>query len=213
MKSLVKIAVVVAVLAVFVYLFLRTAQDARSQPYVVEQASLQGWTIAVEPDGGPSSPLIVARPPQELSAGIFRQVFARMMESMRGSTEAAVPLVLRGEYEMSLAASFTPEELAGMARSAGLDGGALEPSCVALRRISQPGVTRQLYFIVFESPAFARFREQIGREVAATPAAVPFDPASLAPVMIVAASDTAFDSWLPIGANAHADCVAPIEIQ
>lgn len=213
MKLLLKIAVVVAVLAGFVYLFLRTAHDARSQSYVIERAHLQGWTISVESADGPSSPLVVARPSQELSAGIFRQVFARMMESMRGSTEAAVPLVLRGEYEMSLAASFTPEELADIARTAGLDRATLVPSCVAIRRISQPGVTRQLYFILFDSPAFTQFREQIGSAAANMPSAMPFDPSALAPVMIVAASDAAFDSWLPIGPEARADCIAPVQIE
>lgn len=212
MKWLVRIGIVLVVLAVFVYLFIRTAHDARSEPYTVEGRHLQTWAVVVEPAGGSSSPVLVVRPSQELSGGLFRQIFSRMMESLRGSTDASVPLVLRGEYEMSLAARYTLEELADLARAAGLEDNALTPQCVAVRRISQPGLTRQLYYVLFDSPAFIRFREQIAQGTRGVPGAIAFDPNSLAPIMIVAATDASFDTWLPIGADATDDCIAPIEV-
>lgn len=212
MKWLVRIGIVLAVLTVFVYLFIRTAHDARSEPYTVERPHLQTWTVVVEPAGGTSSPILVVRPSQELSSGLFRQIFSRMMESLRGSTDTSVPLVLRSEYEMSLAARYTLEELADIARASGLEDGTLAPRCVAVKRISQPDVTRQLYYVVFDSPAFVRFREQIAQGLPRAPGAIAFDSAALSPIMIVAATDAAFDSWLPIGADAISDCIAPIAI-
>ena len=87
------------------------------------------------------------------------------------------------------------------------------PRCLAYRRVSEPGVTRQLYFVLFDAAAFERFREQI----AALPAssAVPasaFDPAALSPVLIIGASDSAFNRWLPLRADPKTDCLAPITI-
>lgn len=210
MKVLIRIVIALLVVAGFSWLFLRTARDTRSEPYLVDRTHLQRWTIQIEPEGGSSSPMLVARPPQELSAGLFQQIFSRMMESMRGSTGAGVPLILRGEYELSLAGSQTPQSLVELARAAGLEGADLTPRCMAVRRISQPGLTRQLYYVLFDSPAFQRFRDEVARASNGT-AAIPFDPAALAPIMIVAATDAAFDSWLPIGANASADCIAPVE--
>lgn len=212
MKLLAKIAAVVVILAGFAWLFVRTAQDARSEAYVVSRQHLQGWTLAIEPAADTSSPLLVARPPQELSAGLFQQMFARMMESMHGSTAANVPLILRGEYELSLAGSLTPDALLELARAAGLDRDAFAPNCVAVKRISQPGLTRQLYYVLFDSPAFGRFRDQVARATKPSAAAVAFDPVALAPIMIVGASDAAFDSWLPIGPGASDNCIAPLDV-
>jgi hypothetical protein len=72
-------------------------------------------------------------------------------------------------------------------------------------------VTRQLYFVVFNAPAFGRFREQIGalRDGGAVSSA-DFDPAALSPVLIIAASEPTVGRWLPLRANVDIDCVAPI---
>lgn len=211
MKLLVKIVVVLVVAAGFAWLFLRTAHDARSEPYTVSQQHLRGWTVDVEAGTSPTSPLLVLRPPQELSGAVFQQIFSRNMESLRGSSDAGVPLILRGEYELSLAATHTVEALAESARAAGLEREPFVPACVALKRVSEPGLTRQLYYIRFDAPAFASFRTRIARETQATPGIVPFDAAALSPVLIVAATDTSFDNWLPIGADAAGDCIAPVE--
>ena len=78
-----------------------------------------------------------------------------------------------------------------------------------MRRISQPGMTRQMYFVVFDAPAVVAFRQQLARDARTTPGGATFDPAVLSPVLIVAATDADFDPWLPIQAT-EADCVAPI---
>lgn len=212
MKLLRKIVVVLVVLAGFFYLFLRTAHDSRSEPYVVERQHLAPWTLAIETAGGPTSPLLVVRPPQEFAGRLFSQIFARMMESLRGSAVAGVPIILRDEYELAVAARYTPEALLEAARAAGLEADALQPRCVALRRISTPGMTRQMYYVLFDSPAFVRFREQIGQSLQGIATAGTFNPEALAPVLIVAATDAGFDDWLPISAETADDCKAPVSV-
>jgi hypothetical protein len=212
MKLILKLAIGVAVAGGLAYLFVRTASDTRSEPYQVQQHQLRGWTLSLETSGGASSPLLVLRPPQELGGDLFRQVFSRMMESMKGSAAADVPIVLRQEYEMSLASVYTPAELFDAARLAGLESAVFAPRCVAVRRISEPGLTRQLYFVLFDAPAFVQFREELRRGLGNSPSSVMFDPAGLSPVLIVGASDAAFDRWLPLRASADADCVASISV-
>lgn len=212
MKLLVKIVVVLSVLAGFFYLFIRTAHDARSEPYTVARQHLSNWTLSVEPASARTAAVLVLRPPQELAGGLFSQIFSRMMESLRGAVDTGVPLVLREEYEMALASRFTPDALLEAARAAGLESTPFQPECLAVRRVSQPGMTRQMYYVLFDAPAFVRFREALGRDLEGSPVAGAFNPAALSPVLIVAATEASFDSWLPIGSDAAKDCVAPIAL-
>jgi hypothetical protein len=211
MKLLIKLVVVVAVLSGFLYLFLHTAKDVRSEPYTTQRQHLQPWTLSIETATRSTSPMLVVRPPQEFAGGLFSQVFQRMMESMKGTSGGGMPLVLRDEYELALAGRFTPEALLEAARAAGIESSTMTPVCVAVRRISEPGLTRQMYFVIFDAPAVVAFRQQLAKELQAAPTAV-FDPAALSPVMIIGGSDAEFDRWLPIRADADVDCVAPITI-
>jgi hypothetical protein len=210
-RSLVKVALIIVVLAGLGFLFVRSAQNTRSESYTVDRNLLRNWTVAFEPATSPTAPALVLRPPAELASGLFRQVFSRTMESLSGPTAPAIPLLLQGEFDRALAGRVTPDTLVAAARNAGLDSGGLVPRCLAYRRVSEPGVNRQLYFVLFDAPAFERFREQI----AALPggSAVPasaFDPAALSPVLIIGASDSAFNRWLPLRADPKTDCLAPI---
>jgi hypothetical protein len=82
-----------------------------------------------------------------------------------------------------------------------------------LRRVSAPGVTRELYFVLVNAPAFARFREQItALGEGGAPSRATYDPDALSPVLFVAASDAAFNRWLPLRADPENDCIAPIAI-
>jgi hypothetical protein len=209
---LIKIAAVLAVVGGFSYLFLRSVQNARSEPYVVERQYLESWRLVLQTPGAAASPMLVMQPPLQFGSGLFDQIFSRMMESLKGATGGGVPVILRGEYERSLAGRYTPEALLDAARAAGIESSAFTPQCVAVRRISEPGVTRQVFFVIFEWPAVAQFREQIARDIQAVPMAGAFRPTSLSPIMIIAATDADFARWLPISARAPDDCVAPIEI-
>jgi hypothetical protein len=212
MRLLIKIAVAAALLAGFFVLFLRTARDVRSEPYVVGRETLASWTLALETPARSTSPILVVRPPQAFGSTLFSQVFQRMMESLKGTTSSSVPLVLRDEYELALASRYTPEALLDAARSAGVESGALSPVCLAMRRDSQPGLTRTVYFVIFDAPSVEAFRRQLADEIAGTPTAAIFAADALSPVLIVGSSDEALDAWLPLRADRAADCVAPISV-
>lgn len=205
-SGLPRMAIALAAIAVLGYLFIHSLGTARSEPYTVERAHLGKWTLVLEPAEGPNAPLLSARTGHELVASLFRQLFNRAMESMNTPATSSIPIVLHGEFDRGLAGRMTPGELLAAAREAGLESTSHEPRCLAHRRISEPGMTRQIYFAIVESPSIAGFRERLARTGDAA-----FDAAALTPVMFVGASDPVFHRWLPIRAE-DADCVAPIQI-
>ena len=211
-RIVLKVVIVLAALVGFFYLFLRSAASVRSEPYVIERAYTQPWTLDIDTRAAGGGAILVARPPQDFGGRLFTQVFTRMMESLSGTVKAGVPLVMGGEYDQALARHWTPQALLDAARSAGLGADAFTPVCVAVRRISEPGRTRQLYFVIFESPAFVEFRARLGQGLDERPVSG-FDPASLSPVLILGSTEADFDRWLPIAAIAERDCVAPIVVK
>lgn len=204
---LLKIAIAMAAIAVLGYLFIYSLESTRSEPYTVERASLEGWTLVLEPAGGPNSPLLSVRMGLEAVTDLNRQLFNRAMESITTPPTASIPIVLRGEFERGLAGRITPAALLAAGREVGLESASHEPRCLAHRRISEPAMTRQVYFAIVASPAITSFRERLARSSEAA-----FDAAALTPVMFVGASDAAFHRWLPIRAG-EADCIAPIQIK
>jgi hypothetical protein len=139
--------------------------------------------------------------------GLFRQVFARFMESMTMSTTAAIPVLLKGEYDRALAGRVTPDALLAEARSAGLEAEAIEPKCIGQRRRSEPGAIHQLYFAIFDAPAILKFRQGLHRSSAADA----FDPAAQSPVLFISTVGQPF-TWLPMRAQ-DVDCVARIVVE
>jgi hypothetical protein len=211
-KSLVKVALLVAVAAGLGFLFIRSAQSTRSEPYTIGRELLRNWTVAFEPASSATAPALVLRPQPELGSSLFRQVFSRTMESLSGPTTPAIPLVLKGEFDRAFAGKITPEALVAAAQNAGLDSGTFVPRCLAYRRVSEPGTTRQLYFVLFDAPVFERFREQIASLPDGRVPTDTFDPAALSPVLFIGASDSAFNRWLPLRADQSTDCLAPITV-
>ena len=212
MRLLLKIVVALAVIAVLGWLFIRSAQNVRSEPYEIARARLSGWTLAIDPAPETSGVLVGLQPDKMTAATLFSQVFSRTGESLSGPVPAAIPLVLQREFTRAAAGSLTPDALLAAARAAGLDASAFEPRCMAHRRISEPGITRQLYFIRFDWPAFAAFRRQAAEQMRAAGGAG-LDPATLTPLMIVAGTDAAFGRWLPLSAESANDCLAPVAIK
>lgn len=200
---LIKVVVVLLLLAGVGLLFVRSAQDSRAQPYQVSSRHLAGWTLAVDTAADAPGSVVSLRPPPELPMNLFRQLFSRQMESMSTPMAPGIPLALRQELPSTLSA----EQVLAMARSAGLEGAALTPECVGYRRVSAMGATRQLYYIVFNVSGFDAFRKALAQQ--AGPA---FDPAGLSPVMMMAAQPD-FYGWMPIGADAERDCVAPVTVE
>jgi len=201
-----KLAIGAVVLVGLGYLFSYSLTSSLSAPYTVEQRRLGPWTLVIEPAVGPHAPLLSIRTGNELVANLFRQLFQRAMESMNTPLAASIPIVLHAEFTHGLADHMTPDALLAAARDAGLESQAHVPHCLAHRRISEPGQTRQTYFVVVDSPSIVAFRTTLARE-----GGKPFDSAALTPVMFVGASDAAFDRWLPLRATT-ADCVSPIQV-
>jgi hypothetical protein len=203
---LLKVAIALAAIVVLGYLFIHSLESTRSEPYTVDRALLAKWTLVLEPAAGSNAPLLSVRTDLELVTSLFRQLFNRAMESMNTPPTASIPIVLRGEFDRGLVGRMTAAELLAAARAAGLESAAHEPRCLAHRRISEPGMTRQTYFAIVASPAVVGFREQLART-----AGTALDAAALSPVMFIGASDPAFHRWLPIRAGDE-DCVAPIQV-
>lgn len=211
MKKLVlRGVVVVAVLAGLGVLFVRSARDVRTAPYSVPKGLLAHWTLALEPASDGSGRLLSLLADPMLTSGLFRQIFARAAESMSAPAVAAIPLVLNREFDRAMAGRLSPEGLLQMARAAGLDEARPEPVCLALRRISEPNVIRQAYFVVFTLPAVEAFRRQIAERLGPS---TDFDVAAQSPVALVAVTDASFARWLPLRADPTTDCTAPIAVE
>jgi len=208
----IKIAVGATAILVLGLLFVRSALNVQSAPYTVTSSHMTPWTLALETPSSPSGALLVLRPPQELATDLFGQIFSRMSESLTGPNPVAMPLLLRGEVDRSLPDA-TPDALLALARETGLEATAPAIRCLAMVRISQPGVTRQMYAALFDAPAFQAFRQAVRQRWPASGTGPAFDPAALSPAVIVAATDANFDSWYPIRMQPESDCLAPITVQ
>ena len=211
-RPLVKIPIMLAVLGAAGWLFVRSARSVRSEPYEIARARLSGWTLAVESAPNASGVLLGLQPDKETAAMLFSQVFSRTGESLSGPVPAAIPLVLQSEFDRARAGALTPAALLASARAAGLESSVLEPRCMAQRRVSGPGITRQVYFVRLDWSAFAAFRRQVAQQMRDAGGSG-LDPAALSPVLIVAASDAAFSRWLPLRAEADDDCLAPMAVK
>ena len=211
-RVLIKAGIMVVLLGAVGWLFVRSARSVRSEPYEIARGRLTGWTLAIDPAPDASGVLLGLQPDKQTAAMLFGQVFARSGESLSGPVPAAIPLVLQREFDRDRAGTLTPEALLTSARAAGLESSMFEPRCLAQRRISDPGITRQVYFVRFDWPALDTFRRQT-TQLMRSSGGSGLDPAALSPIMIVAGSDSAFGRWLPLKAENADDCLAPIAIK
>ena len=211
-SALIKVAIGLAAMGLLVVLFLRSAQSAREAPFTVERGHLTPWTLVLEPDALGS--WLALRPPADLAPPLGRQIFTRGGQSVNYPNPSGMPVVLQTEFDRALAGTLMPDVVMNIARAAGLELAAFEPRCMGYRRISEPGATRGVYFMVFDAPAFGQFRQQVSEELRrAGGDASLFDPAALSPVLVVAALDENFSRWMPLRVNPDADCLAPFEVQ
>jgi hypothetical protein len=208
---LIKIAIGLAVVAVAGVLFVRSAISTRAEPYTTRAGWLRDWRVVEESPASPNEAVLSLQAPREFAADLFRQVFARSGESLSGPSTAAIPLLLKGEFDRAFAGHVMPAALAAAAREAGLESTPITPRCLGFRRVSAPGVNRQLYFVLFDAPAVNQFRDQIQNlRPDQGAAAAGYDPRGLSPILIVAATDSAFSRWLPLVADPETDCLAPL---
>ena len=97
LHPLVKVAIALVVLAGGGWLFIRSAQDARSEPYLLSARHLQGWTLGIDTAADSQGSVVSLRPPPELPMNLFRQLFSRQMESMGTPSMPGIPLARRQE--------------------------------------------------------------------------------------------------------------------
>ncbi len=209
-STLVKIGVGAAAIGVLPWLFLKTARDTIAAPYAVDDATLTGWRLVVGDPDRPGISVLGLQPPPSLVPGLFDQVFKRTMESMMSPSADILPVVLRSEYQSGLHAVLAPDELLQAARDAGLEEARLEPVCMGVKREPFVGRSRQIYFVLFEAPAVAAFRQQLGRVAAERGGPGAFEATPFDLVLPVSGSDVRFDSWFPMTVDRNVDCQAPV---
>ena len=208
-----KVALWLVALGALAVLFLRSAQSARETPFTLERGGVANWTLVSEPDRDALGAWLALHPPPRLTPSLGRQIFSRAGESIHYPNPPSMPLVLRSEFDAALAGALTSDTVVSLARTAGLESPNFEPRCMGRRRVSEPGSTRSVFFIVFDAPAFGQFRQALAAQLRSAGDQSAFDPAALSPVLIVAATDENFRRWLPLGVNPDVDCMAPIEVQ
>lgn len=212
MRRLLQIMAALLIAAGVAWLFVRSAQNTRSEPYTIDADHLRGWTVTLDPAPDASGVLLALRPPQALAPWLFQQVFSRAMESLSAPASPAMPLVLQQEFAQAFSGRVAPDLLLAAATNAGLEDAAIDPVCLAHKRESTAGATRQLYFALFRAPGFQAFRAQAATLLeAAGGTTSAFDPGALHPMVIVGASDAGFRRWLPMAGNPQQHCLAPIE--
>ena len=213
MKVLRKVALALVVVGVFAMLIVRSARSTRAEPFTIERQNLTGWALTLTSDADQLGSLLSITAPVKLLPPLSRELFARMGESLH-YPPAAMPVVLRSEFQRAMGGALTPEALLNTAQDAGLESAMFQPRCMARRRISEPGLVRGVYFLLFDLPLFTQFREQVAQRLrAAGRDASLFDPAALSPVVIAADLDGSFSRWLPLRADPEVDCFAPVAVE
>ena len=208
--TLVKLGVGAAALVLLPWLFIETARDTIAEPYEIDDATLTGWRLVLTDPGQPGISVLGLQPPPSLVPGLFDQVFKRTMESMTSPGADILPIVLHREFQSGLRAVLAPDELLQAARDAGLEAERLEPVCLGVKREPFVGRSRQIYFVLFEAPGVAAFRQQLGRVAAehGGPGAFGATPFDL--VLPIGGSDARLASWFPMAVDRGADCQAPL---
>lgn len=204
-SPLITLAIVLTVVAVVGVLFVRSLDDARAEPFLVRASHLQGWTLVATDGAQGETARLALAPPAEMPMRLFRQTFTRAGESLSTPLQPGIALVLGDELR---GVTLPADELMTMARAAGLDRAPIKPACMGYRRESQPGQVRQVYFVVFDMPEFAVFRQALAARVGAM-GMEGFAADGLSPIMLLAGQPDV-SRWMPIVVDRATDCMAPI---
>jgi hypothetical protein len=206
-RVLVKVAAALGLVAGVGFLVMRSAQSSRSEPYSIPRAALAGWRLSVEAASRPNDAVLVLRAPSALTSALFDQTFKRSMESMASPEIPGLALVLEGELARAGAPRLVSAELVELARAAGLEAAPPTARCFAHRRMPEPNARRQLFFALFDSPAFTKFRGALAARLGAS-----FEPDLVSPVMFLGTVESTSYEWMPPHAEAPKDCLAPIVV-
>ena len=209
-SKIIKLVVGLAALFFLPWLFFTTLQDTIAQPYDANGFPFSGWTLTLNDGVSPGGAALGLQPPTMLPSSLFDQLFERTMTSMTTPGGSVMPIVLRSELRGEVGTVLALEEILEMARAAGLERVTLDPVCMAVKRQPFSGRTRELYFVVFDSPETLAFRRHLHDLVAERGVDGAFTDDRLDLVLPIAGSDARFDTWWPLEVDLDTDCQAPI---
>jgi hypothetical protein len=213
-KRLLKLTMAAIAVAVFGLVFVRSLKRTAAEPYVVSQAMMTQWELALAPPDDRNAAILSLRSPLNSARGLFDQIFQRSMQSLMAQDPPLVPVVLVSEFNVALRRVFSDVDLLNQAERLGLATASFTPVCLAVRREQHDGRPRELFYILFDAPAFGRFRDELGRLfVERGGERGTFDPTALSPMMMVASTDSDLASWMPLQADRDGDCRAPLAMQ
>lgn len=203
-----KVGITVVVVAVVSWLIVRALRQRG--PYLADASALSGWTLVTGEPGGPA--LIALQPPPRFAAALFQQISQRTGLSLEAPAHPSVPLVLQTEYEESLQGVWSVDDILNLARETGLDTARFEPVCLGLHSDSESRAASsgQLFFVVFDAPAFVDFRQRLTPLFPEHGGSGTFDPPALRPILTIAGTDRQFDRWWPITVKQESDCQAAV---
>jgi hypothetical protein len=204
-KSLIVLALGTGAVAILVWTIVG---DRASRPYAVPRSALSGWTIVASQGDEPW--VLAARPPATVSASLFEQISDKTGQPLTAAAPAALPLVMRSEYDDALQGVYGIDFLIRTARDAGIETAVFEPVCVAHRVDAGTGQKGELFFVAFTSPAFRELREDLVPPQPEHGGIGVYEPAALIPILPVAASTGMTGRVWPNAFDQRTDCQAPL---
>jgi len=206
-RIVVKLVLGAGMLVLLPWLFMQTLQNTIAEPFELDGERFSNWTL-VAPERGASTFVAVGlRPPAMLTSMLFNELFDRTMSSMTAPGEDLLPLVFAREFGVG---GLSIAELLQVARDVGLEQAPLRPVCMAVKREPFAGRTREFHFVLIDMPELAAFRRKIAAIAVERGGGARFEP--LEPVLPIAGSDTAWESWWPLDVDPVIDCQAPITL-
>ena len=212
-KLLVRTTLVIIVVSSLGFLFIKTAKDAASEAYTIRREHLQNWTVVTNEAREPQSAVLILRPPPIMPTMISQQIFLRRMEGLIAPNIHGIPLLLRSEFDKAFATIASVTELATIAENIRLTSEPFIPHCLGAR---DAGTTRanQIFFVLFESQTFTRFRKEIGTLLEARGGQPnTYHATTLHPALVINASGNSLEGWSPTQQNPEEDCLAPLRIE
>lgn len=207
-KSLGIVLVLAVVVSALVWVILR---NKASVPYEAAGGALSGWTIVV---GAAGDPWVVAlEPPRPLTMSLFEQLSRKVDVALVAPERPALPLVLQSEYNDALQGVYGIDSIVRIARDAGIESAQFEPVCVAHRLDRRGSPARELFFVLFDSPAFRQLRQDLAPNHPEHAGIGVYDPSTLTPVLAIAGTDLDFASWWPLIPDPPTDCQAPLFVK
>jgi hypothetical protein len=205
------VTVLTVATSVVLWLVWGVVRDTTSRPYHVAHAALSGWTVV---PGAPDDPWVVAlQPPASLTTSLFQQVTTKVGRPLVAPRHAALPLVMRPEYDAALQGVYGAADIERMARQELVGEATLEPLCIGHRVDPQSGGLHELYFLAVNSAAFTALRLALRPDFPEHAGIGIYEPGALTPVLPIAATDADLARWWPFRLERLTDCQALVTVE